>query len=135
MNEISRQKIDRNRTGLYLDSMRKWIRLVTLCLSLALLGGILMHDAASVQMSVRMASHDMAADSGSDKNCPACTPRSIDTATCDLDCTTPILLFVAAPETPAVKMRNVHLAPVVNSGLRRFDPGVEPSPPRGTILI
>ncbi|MBU2359699.1 MAG: hypothetical protein KKB02_12330 [Alphaproteobacteria bacterium] len=115
--------------------MRKWIRLVTLCLSLALLGGILMHNAASVQMSVRMASHDMAADSVSDKNCPACSSSPTDTATCDLDCTTPVLLFVAAPETHAVKMRNVHLAAVVNSGLYGFDPGVEPSPPRGTILI
>ena len=115
--------------------MRKWIRLVTLCLSLALLGGILMHDAASVQMSVRMSSHDMNVDGSSDGSCPACPSRSTDTSVCDLDCTTPVLLFVAAPETHAVKMRNVHLAAVVNSGLYGFDPGVEPSPPRGTILI
>ena len=115
--------------------MRKWIRLVTLCLSLALLGGMLMHDAASVQMSVRMSSHDVTVDAGSDKNCPVCPSRPTDTAACNLDCTTPILLFAAAPNVTAVKMRNLHPAPVVNSDVHGFDPGVEPSPPRGTILI
>ncbi|MFZ3584456.1 hypothetical protein ACOI1H_20165 [Loktanella sp. DJP18] len=135
VNKVSRQQIDRKRTGLYLGPMRNWIRLVTLCLSLALLGGILMHDAATAQMPVRMASHAMAADSVSDQNCPACLSSPTDTAACDLDCTTPVLLFASAPSVTAVKKRDVDPAPVVNSGLHGFDPGIEPSPPRDTILI
>ncbi len=115
--------------------MRNWIRLATLCFSLALVGGILVHDAVSAQMSLRMSSHDMTVDAGTDRNCPACPSDTTDAATCDLDCTTPVLVFTAAPDVTAVKMRNAHLVPVVDSGLRCFDPGVEPSPPRGTILI
>ena len=52
--------VDRRPVRYYIRPMRLWLRLVSLCLSLALLGGVMMHDAAGARMSFDMATSAVA---------------------------------------------------------------------------
>ncbi|MCF7702043.1 hypothetical protein [Loktanella sp. M215] len=115
--------------------MRIWIRLATLCLSLVLLGGVMLHDVASANMSFDMANRDMTAAVAADDNCPACTSDKTTKVACDLDCTAPVLLAVSTPTSAVKAVRRSGLISVAALSLEGLDLGVDPTPPRSTLLI
>ncbi len=105
-----------------------------LCLSLALLGGVLLHDLAGARMSLDMASAAPATHAQQDDLCPACTQDQTDVIVCDMDCTAPVLStarpslaeVLSLPSTLATRSGDVH-----HAGL---DPGSDPFPPRTSFL-
>ncbi|MFZ3584086.1 hypothetical protein ACOI1H_18250 [Loktanella sp. DJP18] len=115
--------------------MRLWIRLATLCLSLVLLGGVMLHDVSNASMSFDMAGRDMNAAVAEDDNCPACMTGKTATVACDLDCTTPVLLAMNSPDGAVKTMRSSGLVAVADRSLKGLDIGVDPTPPRSTLLI
>ena len=129
------KQMDIARSSHYLKFMRIWIRLATLCLSLVLLGGVMLHDVASASMSFDMANSDMTAAVAADDNCPACTSDKTAAAACDLDCTTPVLLAVTIPDGAVKAVRRSGLISVANLSLQGLDLGVDPTPPRSILLI
>ncbi len=127
--------MDTNQPSPYVSPMRIWVRLATLCLSLVLLGGVMLHDVASASMSFDMANSDMTAAVAADDNCPACTSGKTAAVACDLDCTAPVLLAVTTPISAVKTMRSSGLVSVANLSLKGLDLGVDPTPPRNTFLI
>jgi hypothetical protein len=129
------KQMDTDRSSPYLRFMRIWIRLATLCLSLVLLGGVLLHDVASASMSFDMANSDLTAAVAADDNCPACTSGKTAMLACDLDCTAPILLAAATPISAVKTVRSSGLVSVADLSLQGLDLGVDPTPPRNILLI
>ncbi len=129
------KQMDRARSSPYLRLMRLWIRLATLCLSLVLVGGVMLHDVASASMSFDMADTDMTAEVAADDNCPACTSDKTAAVACDLDCTTPVLLAVTTPGGAVKAVRSSSLISGAGFSLEGLDLGVDPTPPRSTLLI
>lgn len=114
--------------------MRLWVRLLTLCLSLVLLGGgMLLHETANAKMSFAMAAADVSAPT-EDSVCPACALEDAAEVVCDLDCSVPaVFAAVGFQDLPSLS-RRAHLIPSVGQDLRGLDPGVDPTPPRSTLL-
>lgn len=132
--------MDIDQPSAYFRPMRIWIRLATLCLSLALLGGAILHDAASARMSFDMANSgvadmDTAAAVAADDNCPACISGETTAVACDLDCTAPVLLSVTVPDGAVKAVRRSALISVVAPSPEGLDLGVDPTPPRSSLLI
>lgn len=115
--------------------MRFWARLATLCLSVVLLGGVLLHDTASAAMSFEMAASDMVSAAGDDGNCPACAENDAGEVVCDLDCTAPVLSTAVTPQALSGALRGSCLVARPGISLRNLDLGVDPTPPRSHILI
>ncbi|APX89143.1 hypothetical protein BV394_04955 [Brevirhabdus pacifica] len=112
--------------------MRLWVRLLTLCISLAFLGGLMLHDVAGARMSFNMVAAETSDEGG--EVCPACEVEDAETVICKLDCTTPMLFLGAfAAALPERLVADVHLATSPHS-LRMRPPGFDPAPPRTTIL-
>ncbi|WP_146586180.1 hypothetical protein [Puniceibacterium confluentis] len=115
--------------------MLGFFRLVSVCCALALLGGILLHDLAAAKMSAEMAEARLSIASGDSDACPACAPDGPEVV-CDIDCTAPVLsTAVAAEIVAAVTLRSLRLTLPGDMGRTGLDPGSEPHPPRGTVLI
>jgi hypothetical protein len=101
-------------------------------MSLALLGGLMLHDMAGARMSFDMAA--AAATDQSDEVCPACEVEDVETVACDLDCTAPLLFTGALSATmPERLTAGTHL-PTAPDAFRARRPGFDPAPPRTTIL-
>lgn len=113
--------------------MRLWVRLVTLCLSLALLGGVLLHETASAKMSFDMAAADVSA-TAEDEPCPACAIEDAEETVCDLDCSVPAVLAAVMPQAVPGMLRGTHMSPSTGASLHGLDQGVDPTPPRSTLL-
>ena len=112
-----------------------------LCFSLALLGGVLLHDTARARMSFAMAASEMVSATGDvsvaeeGEICPACAPDdAADEVACDFDCTAPALSTTATPQAVATTLHGARLTSTVGISLRGLDLGVDPTPPRSTIL-
>ncbi|RKF15341.1 hypothetical protein D6850_11015 [Roseovarius spongiae] len=114
--------------------MRFLVRLATLCLSLALLGGMLGHDLAGAKMSLEMASAATVIDAEQGDICPACTQDTSDAVVCDMDCTAPVLSTVRDARTAGLNLRSSPLETSGDLDLAGLDPGSDPFPPRSTFL-
>ena len=112
--------------------MRLWLRLVSLCLSLALLGGVMMHDAAGARMSFDMAASAVA--DAQDDLCPACDQNASEQLVCDLDCTAPLLSTEGSSEILPQTVAARSMTRSDDTALRTRRPGFDPAPPRTTIL-
>ncbi len=110
--------------------MALWTRLAALCLSLALLGGILLHDVANADMSLKMTVSLDESDL-----CPACSHDAQDQIVCAFDCTVPVLSTAGAPVTPVITVVSLQIAAVEGKVLHGTVPDFDPSPPRTSILI
>lgn len=112
--------------------MRLWVRLLSLCVSLTLLGGLMLHDVAGAQMSF-----DMAAASISDQNenvCPACEAEDAETIACNVDCTAQ-MPFIGASSAPSMERLVVDAHPSTGpDSMRMRRPGFDPAPPRTNFL-
>ena len=111
--------------------MRLLVRLAMLCLSLALLGGVLLHDLAGAKMSLDMAGTTMTAVE-QEGACPACPQESSDLVACDMDCTAPVLSTDRVSRAVALDMRSSRLDMTADLDLAGLDPGSDPFPPRST---
>ncbi|EAQ04607.1 hypothetical protein OB2597_04975 [Pseudooceanicola batsensis HTCC2597] len=112
--------------------MRLWVRLVSFCLSIALLGGVMMHDAAGARMSFDMAASAVA--EAQDDLCPACDQDASEQLVCDLDCTAPLLSTEGSPEILPQTVATRGITRPDDTALRTRRPGFDPAPPRTTIL-
>jgi len=112
--------------------MRRWLRLVSFCLSLVLLGGVMMHDAAGARMSFDMAASAVAEPQ--DNLCPVCDQGASEQLVCDLDCTAPFLSTEGSSEILPQTVATHSLTRPDDTALRTRRPGFDPAPPRTTIL-
>ncbi|KAF0677172.1 hypothetical protein [Profundibacterium mesophilum] len=114
--------------------MRILLRLATLCLSLALLGGVLMHDLAGARMSLDMASAATAPDVEQGELCPACSEDMAEVPLCDMDCTAPVHVSGKAQQLSPLTLRTTALGQSGDDRLVGLDPGSDPFPPRNSVL-
>ena len=112
--------------------MRLWVRLASLCLSLALLGGVLLHDVAGARMSLDMTATAMAEQQ--DDTCLACAQDADEQMVCDFDCTAPLLSTETSPEALPQAVAGTDLSWPDDATARARQPGFDPAPPRTTIL-
>jgi hypothetical protein len=112
--------------------MRLWVRLATLCLSLALLSGVMMHAAAGARMSFDMAASVVVEHQ--DDLCPACEQGESEQPVCDLDCTAPLLSTAGASDFPPQTVATRNMTRPDDTAVRTRRPGFDPAPPRTTIL-
>ncbi|MFT6531911.1 MAG: hypothetical protein ACJASC_001457 [Limimaricola cinnabarinus] len=86
--------------------MRFWVRLATVCLSLLLLIGVLLHDVAGAQTSIDMATSTLM--NQQDDLGPACTQDATKQMTCNFDCTP----HCSSPRSPWRSSRGPSLRPI-----------------------
>lgn len=114
--------------------MRLLLRLITLCLTLALLSGVLLHDLAGAKMSLEMASAASVMDVEQDDICPACTQDTDEAIVCDMDCTAPVLSTARASQAEPFDLVSSRLARTGDLHLAGLDPASDPFPPRTSFL-
>jgi hypothetical protein len=114
--------------------MRLLIRLAAFCLSFALLSGVLLHDLASVNMSLDMASAVSVIDAEQDSRCPACAPDGATMTDCDMDCTAPIFLAAQASQSEPNTSKSTPFRIPSRFDLAGLDLGIDLSPPRSTSI-
>lgn len=126
--------VDKRGTASYITRMRLLLRLATLCLSLALLGGVLLHDLAGAKMSLDIASAASVMGVEQDDICPACTQDADEAIVCDMDCTAPVLSTARASQADPFDLISTHLARSGDLHLAGLDPASDPFPPRTSFL-
>ncbi|MGR3757860.1 MAG: hypothetical protein ACU0AT_11605 [Tranquillimonas sp.] len=120
--------------------MNLWLRLVSICLSFAILGGIVMHDLAGARLSFDMAAAQAApvADAtgvvAEGSPCPLCVQDEGQAPLCKLDCTAAVGSGVQAAVLGDAPQRVTRLALPGGTGLTGRGAGLDPSPPRSTSL-
>ena len=114
-----------------MEAMRSLARLFAICLSLALLGGVMAHEVVSARMSIDMAAS--AFQEQQDDICPACGAEDEEAVVCDLDCTAP-LLFAQTTLPPLPERPSVGHVQLVDALIEARRPGFDPAPPRTSIL-
>lgn len=118
----------------YVSAMRLLLRLATLCLSLALLSGVLLHDLAGAKMSLDMAGAASMMDVEQDDICPACTQDVDEAIVCDMDCTAPVLSTARASQAEPFDLVSSRFARTGEVHLPGLDPASDPFPPRTSFL-
>lgn len=126
--------LDKRGAPSYITRMRLLLRLATLCLSLALLGGVLLHDLTGAKMSLDMAGAASVMDVEPDDICPACTQDADEAIVCDVDCTAPVLSTARASQAEPFDLISSRLAGTGDLHLAEFDPASDPFPPRTSFL-
>lgn len=111
--------------------MRCLIRLAMLCLSLALLGGVMLHDVSGARMSIDMAASSVEQQ---DDLCPACVQDAGEEMVCDFDCTAPLLSTASSMADLQIAVIATSLAWPADPALRTRHLDFDPAPPRTTIL-
>lgn len=140
--------------------MRLMVRLAALCLSLALLGGLILHDLAGAKVTIDMAraaapapvslpTSDLAPDLALNPAqataasegaamradaCGACQADDPAALTCNWDCTAPVFSTETLPLPVAVTLHASLVAMPGDMDLAGLDPGADPFPPRSTFL-
>tara|TARA_R110002110_G_C12967506_1_gene672245 strand:+ start:203 stop:550 length:348 start_codon:yes stop_codon:yes gene_type:complete len=114
--------------------MRLLVRLAALCLSVALLSGVLLHDLAGAKMSLDMANSVSMVDAEQDSVCPACTPEGPNVIVCDMDCTAPVFLTGKVSQSEPIAVETSFLWMPSDLDLAGLDQGHDPFPPRSTFL-
>lgn len=114
--------------------MRVLLRLATLCLSLALLSGVLLHDLAGTKMSLDMAGAASVMDVEQDDICPACTQDTDEAIVCDMDCTVSVLSTARASQAAPFDLIYSRLPRAGDIHLPGLDPASDPFPPRTSFL-
>lgn len=102
-----------------------------LCLSLALLGGVMMHDAAGARMSIDMAASSVEQQ---DDLCPACVQDDGEQMVCGFDCTAPLLSTASSMTDLPMAIAVTGLAWPADSAVRTRNLDFDPAPPRTNIL-
>ncbi|MGR3570663.1 hypothetical protein [Brevirhabdus sp.] len=136
------------------------VRLAALCLSLALLGGLVLHDLAGAKLTIDMARAAAPAPvsmSGPDlaptvtpapaltiaapegaalraDDCAACGAGDPAALTCNWDCTAPVFSTESLPLPVAVTLHTSLVAMPGDMALAGLDPGADPFPPRNIFL-
>lgn len=111
--------------------MRHLVRLAMLCLSLALLGGVILHDVSGVRMSIGMAASNVEQQ---DDLCPACVQDDGEQMVCEFDCTAPLLSTASPMADLPTAVIATSLAWPADSAVRTHHLDFDPAPPRTTIL-
>lgn len=125
--------IDKHRSHAYLKIMRLLTRLAMLCLSLALFGGMMLHDAASARMSLEMAEAERLPDPASETACPACGEGAPQGEFCDFDCTAPAFVAATVQGVSVPGFTITRRAVPRDPPRRGLDPGADPFPPRSVL--
>lgn len=102
-----------------------------LCFSLALLGGVMLHDVSGARMSIDMAA---ASVEQQDNLCPACVQDVGEEMACDFDCTAPLLSTASSMADLQIAVIATSLAWPTDPALRTRHLDFDPAPPRTTIL-
>ncbi|MFW8596372.1 hypothetical protein [Cribrihabitans neustonicus] len=111
--------------------MRHLVRLAMLCLSLALLGGVTLHDVSGARMSIDMAASSVEQQ---DDLCSACVQEDGAEIACDFDCTAPLLSTPSSMAELPIAVIAISLVWPADSAVRTRNLDFDPAPPRTTIL-
>jgi len=132
VNVIARPKsrVDKRQPNGLSRSMSSWVRILTICLSLALLGGSVVHGITGTRMALQMAAAT-SVDVSTEASCPACIDDTDEqTIVCSFDCTAPVFTQLSAPATLTLIADLMRPVPSIENPLHGHSVDFEPSPPR-----